>query len=148
MTTLYSCKSVSAAEFRLTKFDADFNVLSSYIVSNGGCDCPQGNKPTCRHRKMLPDFAKQGHIDDGSFFDWDTRTWRKPINLAAMTPSQIEEQFAKSLETELSPKAVAVGSASALPSEAPALQEVEHRAAPSSDHSHAGASTFKRRKLS
>ncbi len=28
---------------------------------------------------MLPTFAKAGHIDDGYFYDWDTRMWRKPL---------------------------------------------------------------------
>ena len=77
MTHLYNCKSISPIEYRITKFD-DYEVVSDYVVSNGGCDCPQGNKPTCRHRKMLPAFAKEGHIDDGFFYEWDTRQWRKP----------------------------------------------------------------------
>ncbi len=80
MTSLYSCRSINAAEYRISKFDADFNLQSSYTMTQEGCDCPQGHKPTCRHRKMLPEFARQGHIGDGWFFDWDTRQWRKPIN--------------------------------------------------------------------
>ncbi len=82
MTALYSCRSINAVEYRISKFDADLNLQSSYIMTQEGCDCPQGHKPTCRHRKMLPTFAKEGHIDDGYFYDWDTRMWRKPINEA------------------------------------------------------------------
>lgn len=147
MTTLYNCKSVSAAEFRITKFDRDYNVTSSYVVSNGGCDCPQGNKPTCRHRKMLPEFAKNGHIDDGFFLDFDTRQWRKPL-AHAIAGGDIVEQVAEQLETELSPKAAAVGHASALPQDPPVAPKVELRAAPSGINSTTGGSAFKRRKLS
>ncbi len=81
MTALYACRSLNPAEYSMTKFDADFNVQSSYTLTQEGCDCPQGHKPTCRHRKMLPAFAKEGHINDGWFLDWDTRQWRKPISL-------------------------------------------------------------------
>ena len=159
MTHLYNCKSVSPIEYRITKFDSDYEVMSSYVVSNGGCDCPQGNKPTCRHRKMLPAFAKEGHIDDGFFYEWDTRQWRKPLHNLATEASQMLAQsdphnekiveaieaIAKSLESESSPKAAAIGNASALPPDPPAAV-VEHRAAPTSNPL-AGGSTFKRRSI-
>ena len=147
MTTLYNCKSVSGIEYRITKFDRDYNVTSSYVVSNGGCDCPQGHKPTCRHRKMLPEFAKNGHIDDGFFLDFDTRQWRKPLTHALGNGKAEEEAIAKTLEAESSPKAAAVGHASALPSVPPAPPEVEQRAAPIGNNSLAGGTTIKRRKL-
>ncbi len=79
MKALYACRAISPVEFRMTKFDQHHNILSSYTLTQEGCDCPQSHKPTCRHRKMLPTFAKAGHIDDGYFLDWDTRMWHKPI---------------------------------------------------------------------
>jgi hypothetical protein len=77
MTTLYSIYQRSG-EYHIAKFDADLNCSSCYILSNGTCDCPQGHKPTCRHRKMLPLFLKEKHIGDGWFLDYDTKLWRKP----------------------------------------------------------------------
>src|SRR5438105_686271 len=100
MTALYSCRSINAVEYRISKFDADFNLLSSYTMTREGCDCPQGHKPTCRHRKMLPEFAKQGHIDDGYFYDWDTRQWRKPIVVAIRDDNDAATKIASSLERE------------------------------------------------
>ena len=44
--------------YRITKFDADLNPESSYLIGPGPagglpeCTCPAGTQPTCRHRQM------------------------------------------------------------------------------------------------
>jgi hypothetical protein len=91
MTEFYSCRALidptarpakdgtlPARDYRITKFDSDFNVLSSYETNVHGCQCPQGHKATCRHREMLVMFQSTGHVDDGWLLDWHTRLWWEP----------------------------------------------------------------------
>jgi hypothetical protein len=83
MTEFYSCRAllepgVPVRDYRITKFDEDWNVLSSYETSTHGCECPQGHKASCRHREMLVMFQSAGHIDDGWLLDWHTRLWWEP----------------------------------------------------------------------
>lgn len=66
-------------EFIIQKFDTDYTCESVYALTLTTCACPQGHKPNCRHRTMLPMFLKHGHIGDGWFLEWDTRMWRKPV---------------------------------------------------------------------
>lgn len=77
-TELYTCRS-EASDYRITKLDEDYNHLTNYEVSPEGCSCPQGHKPTCRHRKMLSLFLATGHIDDGWFFNFANRQWRPAL---------------------------------------------------------------------
>jgi hypothetical protein len=78
MPELYNCFTVPGG-LRMTKFDEDFNVLSSYIIfDDGTCECPRGSKHTCRHRQMLPLFRKEQNIDKAVFLEWETRLWRIP----------------------------------------------------------------------
>lgn len=76
--TLHS--SPTDGEFIIQKFDPDYRCESVYPLTSTTCACPQGHKPNCRHRTMLPMFLKHGHIGDGWFLEWDTRMWRRPIN--------------------------------------------------------------------
>lgn len=84
---LYNCKNANGG-YRITKFNSDYEIETtlgspaSYVVSSEGCDCPQGHKETCRHRKMLPEFLEHNHVDDGWFFIWDTRMWIAPMGEA------------------------------------------------------------------
>ena len=96
MTALYNCKQIDANHFRITKFDSGFvpfehhdGTVSSYTCSESGCDCPQGHKPSCRHRKMLPFFLEEEHVDDNYFFCWDTHQWVKATGIFA---EAVEEQ--------------------------------------------------------
>lgn len=75
--TEYNCVTDSHTNYRITKFDDDFNVESSYLVSLTNCECPQGNKPTCRHRKMLPQFLVTKRVDSQWFLNYDTGEWRQ-----------------------------------------------------------------------
>lgn len=65
--------------FSITKFDDDLNIESSYSVNTEGCTCPQGHKPTCRHRKMLG--AMLGIVDTEVFYCYDDHSYRKANGL-------------------------------------------------------------------
>jgi len=67
--TLYNAFTTSQG-IRITKWDDDFNVESSYLVSDQGCECPAA-KP-CKHMTMLKRFRLTGVIDDNDFYDPET----------------------------------------------------------------------------
>lgn len=79
MTTLYNCKSEIDANgqshYRITKFDSDMIVESSYITDGVSCECPAGERPTCRHRTMLPRFIARGAVNSFWFHDYDRNGW-------------------------------------------------------------------------
>lgn len=75
--SLYNIKSSDDA-YRITKFDNDLNVESSYIVTHDECDCPAGRRPTCRHRQMLPTMLHNDAHNNGLFYDFDNRQWLGP----------------------------------------------------------------------
>lgn len=72
---LYNLQELTSGELAITKFDNDFNVESSYKVSDIACECPQGHKPTCRHRRMLSSMAQI--VDTDIFYCFDTSTYHK-----------------------------------------------------------------------
>src|SRR5882724_3897531 len=74
MTILYNCRH-SGDQYRITKFDPEMNVVSSYLCSLEECDCPRGPHPTCRHRQMLPKFIARQHVGDEWFLDFDRGGW-------------------------------------------------------------------------
>ena len=74
MTILYNCRH-SGDQYRITKFDHDMNVVSSYLCDIDNCDCPRGPHPTCRHRQMLPKFITRQHVGDEWFLDFDRGGW-------------------------------------------------------------------------
>jgi hypothetical protein len=69
---LYNLKSING-EFRITKFDGDLNVESSYLVSPHACTCPAGHRDTCRHRNMLP--ALRAKANRSWMYDYDNKKW-------------------------------------------------------------------------
>ena len=71
---LYSCHH-SGDQYRISKFDDDMNVQSSYLCTETECDCPAGVRPICRHREMLPKFIQRQHVNDEWFFDYDRGGW-------------------------------------------------------------------------
>lgn len=79
MTFLYNCKSEigkdGALRYRITKFDDAMNVESSYITDGVACDCPAGQRPTCRHRQMLPRFKQREAVNTEWFYDFDRGGW-------------------------------------------------------------------------
>lgn len=101
MTILYNCRH-AGDQFRITKFDADMNVESSYICTPSECDCPAGVRPTCRHREMLPRFLHRGHIGDEWFYDYDRGgwvqqgpEWAQPQEQPHITPALLESSMPK-----------------------------------------------------
>lgn len=72
---LYNLKT-EAETFRITKFDDDLNPESSYLVSTIACECPQGHKPKCRHRTMLPLMLDR--VDSAWFYCFDDKRWYDP----------------------------------------------------------------------
>lgn len=74
MPSLYNCKH-SGDQYRITKFDSDWNVEASYLCDLVACECPAGHRPKCRHREMLPKFIQRGHIGDEWFWDHDRGGW-------------------------------------------------------------------------
>lgn len=53
----------------------DFYDLTEY-AGRVSCDCPAGNKPECRHRKMYSEFVNKGIINDPRwFYDYDKNQW-------------------------------------------------------------------------
>lgn len=76
--TLYNLKSEDAI-WRITKFDNDLNVESSYTTSEAECSCPAGARPSCRHRQMLPKMLAIGAEDSGMFYDFDKDQFLEPM---------------------------------------------------------------------
>lgn len=74
MTSLYNCKH-SGDQYKITKFDQDFNVESSYLCDLNLCECPAGHRPSCRHRQMLPKFIQREAIGTLWFLDFDRGGW-------------------------------------------------------------------------
>jgi len=128
MQELYNCKTENG-EYRITKFDSDLNPInhksgpSSYLVSLNGCECPQGHKASCRHRKMLEIFESEEHINDGYFFIWNTHQWIKPTGIFANEEIQplhvTPDPFLEGDEAPELPASPPAASASAPPSAQP-----------------------------
>lgn len=74
MPTVYNCKT-DGDQYRITKFDDDLEVESSYLLTMAECECPAGNRPSCRHRQMLPKFMQRHAIDTEWFLDFDRGGW-------------------------------------------------------------------------
>lgn len=74
MTHLYNCRH-DGDQYRITKFDADLNVEASYLTTLSHCDCPAGERDTCRHRQMLHRFLARNAIGTDWFFDHDRGGW-------------------------------------------------------------------------
>ena len=72
--SLYNAKSVDSA-LRITKFDDELDVESSYITTRDTCECPASRRHTCRHREMYSEFVETKRVDTECFLDWDERKW-------------------------------------------------------------------------
>lgn len=78
---LYSLRSADG-EWRITKFNEDLEMESSYIVSTEGCECPQwtSRERQCRHMKMLPMMLERA--DSPWFFCYEDAQWYDPTGEA------------------------------------------------------------------
>jgi hypothetical protein len=74
MAILYSCRH-DGDQYRITKFDEDFNIESSYLCTVADCECPAGVRPMCRHREMLPKFLSREAVGTGWMYDYDRGGW-------------------------------------------------------------------------
>lgn len=91
-----------AESYIITKWDSiGFEQLSQYIMPFAfdeagdrevGCTCPQGLKPTCRHRKMLSRCEIILDQPDWAYRYGDDRFFR--ITCAGIRPPTEKEQFA------------------------------------------------------
>lgn len=72
--SIYNCKR-EGDRYRITKFDDDVNVESSYLCSLAECECPAGPRPTCRHRQMLSKFLARGAVDTGECYNYEHMSW-------------------------------------------------------------------------
>lgn len=66
--TLYNSKT-EGDSLRVTKFDSDLNVESSYLTTAENCECPAGHRSTCRHRQMYPILQTIANLPQ--FWDFD-----------------------------------------------------------------------------
>jgi len=89
MTILYNCRH-DGDQYRISKFDNDMNVESSYLCDTDNCECPRGPHHTCRHRQMLPKFIAREHVGDEWFFDFDRGGWvqREPEFIEGLSQTQ------------------------------------------------------------
>lgn len=74
MPSLYNCKH-SGDQYRISKFDDDFNLEASYLCDLTTCECPAGHRPHCRHRQMLPKFIQRNYVGQNWFWDHDRGGW-------------------------------------------------------------------------
>lgn len=65
---LYNAKT-EGHSLRITKFDSDLNVESSYLTTTENCECPAGVRSTCRHRQMY--WILKTIADKPEFWDYD-----------------------------------------------------------------------------
>lgn len=87
MSILYNCHT-DGTEWRITKFN-DGEVESSYLCSITECQCPAGQRPSCRHRLMLPMFISRGAVNSFWFLDFERKGWVS--NEAGMNYSERSE---------------------------------------------------------
>lgn len=89
MTFLYNCKH-SGDQFRITKFDSDWNVESSYLCDFFACECLAGHRSSCRHRDMLSKFIARDAVGTEWFWDHDRGGWVQGASseLTAQKPEQ------------------------------------------------------------
>lgn len=94
MPTLYNCKH-DGDQFRISKFDSDWNVESSYLLDATNCQCPAGHRPSCRHRDMLPKFIARNAVGTQWFFDHDrggwVQGWKEEPSLDESVKAQVVE---------------------------------------------------------
>lgn len=92
MPVLYNCKH-SGDQYRISKFNNDFEVEASYLCDLSACECPAGHRPTCRHRQMLPKFIHRNYVGTEFFFDYDRGGW-----VQGWKEESLEENLRKSNE--------------------------------------------------
>lgn len=94
--TLYNLKT-DGDHYRITKFDNDLEVESSYLTSESECTCPAGHRPTCRHRQMLPILLAEGICDKPAFYSFEKQEFYWAANQfdepEITMPSEVESSY-------------------------------------------------------
>ena len=87
--SVYTVRSISDG-WRVTKFDGDLNVESSYAVHGTLCECPQASRGYCRHIEILGIFQAASRIDTGWFLDYDKGgEWLPPLKTGEPTSAPV-----------------------------------------------------------
>lgn len=114
---LYNLRTAEPA-FTITKFDSDLNPESTYTVDAASCTCPQGHRPTCRHRRMLPLLLPR--VDTAWFLRFEDSTWHDPTGEAApIEEAQLELPIAATAGPSFQQPAPAAGPSVSVPAPTP-----------------------------
>jgi hypothetical protein len=85
--------------WRVTKFDSDLNVESSYAMLDEpkgvACECPQAARGHCRHIDILGMFQAEGRVNSGWFLDLDSGEWVPPIESGEPPPAPVPDEERK-----------------------------------------------------
>lgn len=86
--TLYSLRTADGS-FRITKLDDDLNPEpgASYLVSPEACECPAGQRYTCRHRQMLPKFIEMDAVDSPLMYHFETQEF---LDTSSVSDTSVE----------------------------------------------------------
>ena len=90
MTVLYNCRD-AGDQYRITKFDEDMNPIVSYHTTLSACDCPAGERETCRHRQMLARFLERGYVNQPFFWDHERGGWVNTAVDEDLIPGRIRD---------------------------------------------------------
>lgn len=102
---LYNCKPEGDSH-RITKFDSDFNVESSYLTNGRECECPAGHRPTCRHRQMLPRFLAKGAGTGQWFHNFEAKSWVRAEADVEFEPETLGDLASAASQVEVTPQMV------------------------------------------
>lgn len=86
-SALYALRTLGPNTFGIGKFDEDYNLLASYVLSPSGagyaCDCPASARSVklkpCKHQKMLR--VMLGSVNTGRFYDPENGRWIEAIQM-------------------------------------------------------------------
>lgn len=96
--TLYSLRT-DGDQYRITKFNNDGDVESSYLCTEYECECPAGVRPSCRHRQMLPQMLAHKIANSEWFMDWDHGA--QIVNFAGQSKRLLDQLAASQMKTML-----------------------------------------------
>lgn len=94
---LYALTSTPDADlYRVTKFNLDYEVESSYLTGAVSCECPGfTSRGRCRHAAILSEFLRAARVDSGYFLEFETAPigWHAPLESNELNAEKIEESI-------------------------------------------------------